>query len=302
MQRFNDWGKFRPAMVLLVLSAPAFNPHLFGQEARDPFRSSDGPWVNSNQPAWEKEMHGSQPSDGWNGNGSESNYRPEAVQGPLTVSAEELRHPISKNGRKILEKAEKYVRAGDHKRAIEALNLALKEPSAAPYAHGILGVQYLEVNRITEAVAEFSQAVILRPRSAMDHSNLGLALCMGGQTARGLEEIDEALTLDQRLLRARFLKAVILMDRDSNGDETWEYLQTAQREVPIAHLALALFYKRHGQGAAAQQQLQDFARLGLGVTLTQGQHWLAAASAEAPAAAVLGLWHPVEVKSSAVGE
>jgi tetratricopeptide (TPR) repeat protein len=283
----------RTMMTLFFLVMPAFNLHLFGQETRIELQRTDQLWANATQPLWEKEMHSSDFIPDLSRSLSEPAGEPQVMRGPLTVSVEELRHPVSRKGRKLLEKAEAVSRVGDHSKAIEELNAALKDPSAAPYAHGALGLEYVRLHRIADAIAEFEEAIALRPRSAKDHSNFGYALCVAGQIERGLGEIETALTLDQSLLKTRFLKGLILLDRDSHEHEAWANLQAAGREIPSAHLALALFYNRHGQGVAAQQQLQDYAQLGLGVTLAQAQDWLAAASVGVPAAEALGLWQPV---------
>jgi Tfp pilus assembly protein PilF len=134
------------------------------------------------------------------------------------------------------------------------------------------------------------KAIALMPKNAAAHSNLGLALCQSGQIKQGVQEIDTALNLDWSLLRARFLKGAILLDQDARDKEAWDNLQAAQREVPTAHLALALYYERHGQGGAADQQLRDYAELDRGVTLAQARKWLNVVAEHMPATQALGLW------------
>jgi Tfp pilus assembly protein PilF len=148
---------------------------------------------------WEKEIHSSDFTPDLGHSSSESAGEPQVTRGRLTISVEDLRHPVSKKGRKLLEKAQALSRAGNHSKAIEELNAALKEPSAAPYAHGALGLEYVKLHRIAEAIGEYEEAIALRPRSATDHSNFGYALCVAGQIERGLQEAETALALDQRL-------------------------------------------------------------------------------------------------------
>ena len=216
---------------------------------------------------------------------------PTPASGNQTVSVDELRHPLSRKGQKLIDKIEKELQAGDRSSAMEELNLAVKEPSAAPYAHNILGVEYLKVHKVSEAVDELAQAIALMPGFAAGHSNLGYALCLNGQSEQGFQEIEQALNLDRSSLRAHFLKGVILMDRGAGDHEAWQNLEEAQREVPTAHLALAIFYARHGQSSPAQQQLQDFVQLNPRVTLNQAQDWLnGVAPTGVPAGVALGLW------------
>lgn len=292
------------AIAALLVFVPVYRVNLFGQAPRDvyldPSASTDDLWDASAQPITERESVGAQVPSDWPVIPAESNPpRPVVSPGASTVSAEELRHPVSGKGRKLLDKARRYALAGDDSRAIAELKLALKEPSAVAYAHGYLGTEYLKRGQTTQAIEEIEQAIALLPHSAVDHSNLGYALCVHGQTGRGLQEIETALSLDQHLLKAHFLKGVILMDQGSHDSEAWENLQLAQKEIPSARLALALFYTRHGQSVAAQQQLQDFAQLGIRLTLAQAQQWLTqVAPPRIEAAAALGLWDSAHSQTS----
>lgn len=255
---------------------------LFGEDALSRVPTTDEMWANSLRPmAASQEFLPPEPD------------APDPVltrTGP-TVSVEELKHPLSGKGRAMINKAQKYTRSGDYPEAIQELNRALKDPSAAPYAHMILGSVYIKTGRASEAVQELEQATALLPRLPAGHSNLAYALCATGQIERGLREIETALALDPSLTKPHFLKGVILLDRTSSDHEGWENLQFAQKEIPSAHLALALYYVRHGQNFAAQQQLQDFASLNMNITLVQAQEWLTStALAGVSAAEGLGLW------------
>jgi hypothetical protein len=65
-----------------------------------------------------------------------------------------------------------------------------------------------------------------------------------------------------------------------------------RRKDPSAHLALALYYARHGQGSAADQQLRDFVEPDMGVNLTQARNWLNLVAEKVSAGQALGLWSP----------
>jgi tetratricopeptide (TPR) repeat protein len=264
---------------------------LNAQSRPGPFETNGEFWSDLSQSTMERELnhHSSQteliPI-------STTPEPPESTtSGDRTISVDELRHPLSRKGQKLIDRVEKELRAGDRFSAMEELNLALKEPSAAPYAHNILGVELLKVHKVPEAVDEFAETTSLLPGFAAGHSNLGYALYASGQTERGFQEIETALNLDRSFIKAHFLKGLILMERGSGDHEAWRNLEEAGREIPAAHLALALFYARQGQSATAQQQLQDFAKLNPGVTLTQAQGWLnAIAPTQVPAGVALGLW------------
>ncbi len=107
----------------------------------------------------------------------------------------ELQHPLSRKGRSFLEKAQKELRAGKTDEGVAILKNALKEPSAVPYVHSMLGAIYLRLGRVPEAIAELEQAVQLLPM-AVNYSNLGYAYCVQGDAIKGEQELHRALELD----------------------------------------------------------------------------------------------------------
>jgi Flp pilus assembly protein TadD len=125
------------------------------------------------------------------------------------VSAEELRHPLSRKGAKMLRKAQEMGQAGDHSKAIEELRRALKERSAIPYAHSLLGVEYLKTRQVPAAVQELRESVKLLPHSSGNHSNLGYALYLSGQKEEGELEVHQALLLDKNNRQAQYLLGVM---------------------------------------------------------------------------------------------
>jgi tetratricopeptide (TPR) repeat protein len=277
------------ALAVIVFVTPITGGHLLAQITPGTLPDLDQSWSAPTQLPWEREMRGSRDDLGW-----ELAPGPSAaadLKGGALVSAEELRHPVSKKGQKLLEKAQRFAQAGNHSKAIEELNLAVQEPSAAPYAHGILGTEYLKLFQVTEAIQHLEEAIALMPKFAAHHSNLGYALCLLGQTEQGLKEIETALSLDWSLSRARFLEGAILLDQAARDKDAWDSLESAQREVPSAHLALAIYYVRHGQGGAADQQLRDYVELGLGGSLALARKWLNRVQNDRVAASLaLGLW------------
>ena len=286
-RRAGGWTAGLVVIVTSLISLP-----LSGQDVPNPFIDPDQAWAKITQPIWERELRDPAVMNEW------ADFRPDptpsesAARGlrPI-VSAEELRHPLSKKGKSLIAKAQQSVKSGNHLKAIEELNAAAQEPSAAPYAQGILGTEYLKINNLPEAIRHLEEAIALMPKAAAEHSNLGYALCLAGKGKRGLKEIETALSLDWTLARARFLKGAILLEQGSRDKEAWDNLEAAQREVPTAHLALAIYYVRHGQGAAADQQLRDYAEMDRGVSLTKARKWLDHVADDGTAAGeALGLW------------
>jgi tetratricopeptide (TPR) repeat protein len=113
-----------------------------------------------------------------------------------TVSADQLRRPVSTKAAKTLRQAQSYGAGGDHGRAIEELNRALKEPSAIPYAHAMLGVEYLRTAQIGPAIEHLELASQMLPHDASIHSNFAYALFLTGDLDRAEREVRRALELD----------------------------------------------------------------------------------------------------------
>ena len=125
------------------------------------------------------------------------------------VPADELSRTVSKKGARLLNKARDYVDSGNHKKAIEALLEAVNEPSAAPFAHGVLGTEYLKIGRIADAVTELEQSVQLLPHNVPSRSNLGYALYLAGEQERGEQEVRKALVLDSSNAKTRYVLSLI---------------------------------------------------------------------------------------------
>jgi tetratricopeptide (TPR) repeat protein len=149
-----------------------------------------------------------------NPRGLEPEHAPEPAG---TVSVEQLRHPVSRKGDRLLRQAQNFAAMGNHHKAIAQLQAALKERSAIPYAHSMLGIEYLKTNQVPAAVAELEQAVTLLPRNVADHSNLAYALLLSGDLDRGEKEVREALELDRNNSKTRMVLSWILRARQTRA-------------------------------------------------------------------------------------
>ena len=141
----------------------------------------------------------------------------------------QLRHPLTRKGMKLIKKVESYLKLGQRDKAHEKLVEALQEPSAAPYAHAILGTEYLKDGRPAAAVPELEDAASVLAIAGV-HSNLGFALCLTGHLAHGRQELAEALRLDGDSAQARFLMGVALLNEQSE-QKAAEYNLTESRII-----------------------------------------------------------------------
>ena len=130
--------------------------------------------------------------------------------GPATVSSDVLRHPLTSRARRRLEKALHLSGLGKHPAAIQELRETLvKEPSSAPYAQSLLGVEYAENQQFAEARTSFEEAVRLMPHESVNHSNLGFALAVAGDWNSAEQEARTAIQLDPANTSAKTLLELI---------------------------------------------------------------------------------------------
>jgi Tfp pilus assembly protein PilF len=169
----------------------------------------------------------------------------------------QLSHPLTGKDRRLLQKIESYFKVGQRAKAKEQLANALKKPATAPYAHAIVGTEYLKEGQPRAAVPELEDAARVLS-SAGIHSNLGYALCMTGQPKRGEQELEEALRLDGNSLKARLLMGILLLNQTSREQDAHYNLSLAQKSVRSAHLALAVYHLRRGEKDAAEEQVHEY--------------------------------------------
>lgn len=153
---------------------------------------------------------------------------------PGKVSVTELQHPLSSKGAKLLRQAQTDLAAGNQTAAIEGFQRAIAERSAAPYAHGILGTEYLKQGRLADATRELEECVRLLPRDAKSHSNLGYALYQAGKYADAEAEARRAIELDHDGPHAHLILGAILLHQGSHEAEALEHLRFASATLPSA--------------------------------------------------------------------
>lgn len=136
------------------------------------------------------------------------------ASGPATISSDVLRHPLTSKVRRRLEKALHLAELGEHPAAIKELRETLvKEPSSAPYAQNLLGVEYVENRQFDEARNSFEEAVRLMPHESINHSNLGFSLAVAGDFNSAEQEARTAIQLDPMNTKAKSLLDLVLRTR-----------------------------------------------------------------------------------------
>jgi cytochrome c-type biogenesis protein CcmH/NrfG len=174
------------------------------------------------------------------------------------VSADELRHPLSKKAKRSLEKAQSLIQEGKHIDAITQLRELATIPTGESYAYSLLGQEYLRLGHGAAALVELQQAVRLLPNNVPDLANLGLALLMTGDPGGAERALRHALELDPKNLQTKLVLGVTVLEKGSHDEEGVEFLLAAAPRCPSAHVVLAAFYARAGRLDAAEQEARAY--------------------------------------------
>jgi len=189
-----------------------------------------------------------------------------------TVSVDELRHPLSRSAQHQLERIQRDLKKGDRIAAIQKLTELQDDESAKTVVVGMLGAEYLAIGRVDEAITFLETAVHIQPSVAGNHSNLGYALCVIGQCDKGEAEVRAALLYDENCRQAHYLMGVILLTR---GDpRALNHLRFAEKDIPAAHMAQALYYAQHHNMDLANEQLLEYLGPQGKANLPVAQNWL----------------------------
>jgi tetratricopeptide (TPR) repeat protein len=86
--------------------------------------------------------------------------------------------------------------------------LSVNQPRIAANANFRIGNAYMAQGKFGNAEVAFERAVTLNPTDAESYNNLGEALGELKQYPRALEAFNKALSLDQKLLKAKYNQAV----------------------------------------------------------------------------------------------
>ena len=176
------------------------------------------------------------------------------------VSVDQLRHPLTDKARRLLQKALALLAAHDFAHAREELRKAVKDRSAAPYAHSLLGQEYIRGGQFKDAVPELQQALESFPSNVPDRANLGYALFMIRQNDSADKELRRALELQPANPRTHLVLGMICYVA-ARDEEAEEHLKFAAKELPGAHLVLARFYRLTQRPDASDREFQTYVQM-----------------------------------------
>jgi tetratricopeptide (TPR) repeat protein len=177
-----------------------------------------------------------------------------------TVSLARLSHRIPGKAFAAFSRALKLARRREWGQGAKELESAVAIDPDFADAHGNLGVHYLMLQRLNQAVTEFRRAIRLDSGISMNHSNLALAYLLLKRPDEAKTEAETAVSLDGRNAKGQYLLGFLLAQNPRQRDDAQKHLIFAAQEVPEAHLALGNLYRATGDESKASAELERYRR------------------------------------------
>ncbi len=147
--------------------------------------------------------------------------------------------------------------AGQHQKAANELETALRIAPDYASAHNDLAIQYLILGRSQEALEHFQTATRIAPEMQVAYRNAAWVLSGFGRYVEAEQAVRRALAIDATDAKAHFVLGELLAKLDRREDAVRE-LKLATPSVPIALLRLAQLYSQLGQVGEAQEALRRY--------------------------------------------
>ncbi len=171
---------------------------------------------------------------------------------------------VPKEALKQYEKALKASQQGDGKKAVEALKNAIKIHPEFMLAHNELGLQYLSLNQLNDALAAFRDALRLAPEDFTPIANYGAALFYAKEYEKAIEQLNLALKKRGDSASARFLlgRSLIKMKRYEEAEkELQQAVQIGGPGINEAYRYLGGLYVEMGDNKRAVEALEKYLSL-----------------------------------------
>jgi len=143
---------------------------------------------------------------------------------------------------------------------------ALRERSDTPGIHLELGMVYAGASQWAQAEQEFRAETKLQPGNAEAAFRLGDALLREGRAHTARAELERANRLQPGMPETLYSlgKAASLDNDAAAAQKAWSDLLNIEKEGPLAaqaHFGLAALYRKRGNAAQAEREMQEFQRL-----------------------------------------
>ena len=143
---------------------------------------------------------------------------------------------------------------------------ALKQRPDIPGLHLELGLVYAGSAEWPKAEEEFRAEAKLRPGNAEAHYRLGSALLQQGKAHDARKELEQADRLRPDMPEVLYAKGkAASQDGDAaSAEKAWLHLLEIEKQSSLAaqaHFGLAALYRKQGNAAKAQSEMQEFQKL-----------------------------------------
>lgn len=162
--------------------------------------------------------------------------------------------------------AENYYVLRQMPQAESEFQAALKERPGIPGLHLELGQVYANTAQWPKAEDEFRAEVKVQPGNAEANYRLGSALLQQGKVKEAREALERADRLQPDMPETLYSlgKAASLAGDSAAAEKAWLHLLSVEKESSLAeqaHFGLAAIYRRQGNQAKAQAEMDEFRRL-----------------------------------------
>ncbi len=171
---------------------------------------------------------------------------------------------VPQRARAYYDNGVEQAKKGDHKGAIEQLNLAIKEYPSFPLAFNELGVQYLKLNQLENADEAFQAALEIAPDAFAALINRGIANFMMKRYGEAVPILRKALKKNDQSAVGHYFLGQALANLGLFEDAEKELLATLElgkEEMKEAHRILAIIYTSRGAKKQAADELEAYLKL-----------------------------------------
>ena len=143
---------------------------------------------------------------------------------------------------------------------------ALRERPDTPGIHLELGLVYAGASQWPQAEQEFRAETKLQPGNAEAAFRLGDALLRQGKAHAARAELERSNRLQPGMPETLYSlgKSASLDNDPASAQKAWSDLLNIEKEGPLAaqaHFGLAALYRKQGNTAEAEREMQEFQRL-----------------------------------------
>ncbi len=132
-------------------------------------------------------------------------------------TGDELSSPVSKKALKAFQQASEESARGNHLKAVELLQKAIKEAPNFLEAYNNLGAQYQKLKEWNQAIEAYKHAIEIKSNSSLPYLNIGSIYLERGELDSALKAFQSVLDLEDGNLRARLAMGKIYLEKRDYG-------------------------------------------------------------------------------------